>query len=400
MPLPLFAWLGIAAAGYGGKKILDAKKNMNEAKDINEQAKNLAQQTEYQINDARESTNSNLVALGKRKMEILSGSIAVFVREFSKIKNVNLQDSVGLEELRGFNPDSKDFLDMKTASFKVGEIATGGLGSVGAGALAAYGAYSAVGTLAAASTGTAISTLGGAAATNATLAWLGGGSLAAGGMGVTGGMAVLGGLVAGPALAVGGAFMAAKAEKALNDAKTNHDQARKFNQEGKNICSLLSAISKRSQQIEKLLVSLDRHFSSAVEELAGVIQHFGDDWNGYTKDEKFTVGKAAQLAKTVKVVLDTSLLRENGSLNSESEKMLEVGEETLAKIEGREAEPIARIEGSSGATGNVAYWLKTGYALLYGRDGAKQEPEKAKHWFEMAAEAGNEEAMIVLADKY
>ena len=42
-------------------------------------------------------------------------------------------------------------------------------------------AFAAVGTLASASTGTAISALGGAAATNATLAWLGGGTIAAGG---------------------------------------------------------------------------------------------------------------------------------------------------------------------------------------------------------------------------
>ena len=45
-----------------------------------------------------------------------------------------------------------------------------------------------------ASTGAAISGLTGVAATNATLAWLGGGALSAGGFGVAGGMAVLGGL--------------------------------------------------------------------------------------------------------------------------------------------------------------------------------------------------------------
>lgn len=46
----------------------------------------------------------------------------------------------------------------------------------------------------AASTGTAISTLSGAAATKATLAWFGGGSLAAGGFGVAGGGIVLAGI--------------------------------------------------------------------------------------------------------------------------------------------------------------------------------------------------------------
>ena len=48
-------------------------------------------------------------------------------------------------------------------------------GGLAAGALGAIGAYGLVGTLGAASTGTAIGTLSGAAATNAALAWFGGG---------------------------------------------------------------------------------------------------------------------------------------------------------------------------------------------------------------------------------
>ena len=65
-------------------------------------------------------------------------------------------------------------------------------GGLAAGALGAIGAYGLVGTLGAASTGTAIGTLSGAAATNAALAWFGGGSLAVGGAGIAGGTAVTG----------------------------------------------------------------------------------------------------------------------------------------------------------------------------------------------------------------
>ncbi|AVI91336.1 hypothetical protein CW753_18200 [Klebsiella pneumoniae] len=52
-------------------------------------------------------------------------------------------------------------------------------------ALGAWALVSAIGT---ASTGTAIGTLSGVAATNATLAWFGGGAVAAGGAGMSGGM--------------------------------------------------------------------------------------------------------------------------------------------------------------------------------------------------------------------
>ncbi|CAG0924267.1 unnamed protein product, partial [Notodromas monacha] len=84
------------------------------------------------------------------------------------------------------------------------KLEAGLLAGTTGGALAGFGAYSSVGLLASASTGTAISGLSGVAATNATLAWLGGGSLASGGFGMAGGMIALGGIVAGPALAIGG----------------------------------------------------------------------------------------------------------------------------------------------------------------------------------------------------
>ncbi len=68
-----------------------------------------------------------------------------------------------------------------------------------------------VASLGTASTGTAISALSGAAATKATIAWLGGGALAAGGLGIAGGTAVLG------VVAVCGAYGAKK----LYDRVTN-----------------------------------------------------------------------------------------------------------------------------------------------------------------------------------
>lgn len=65
-------------------------------------------------------------------------------------------------------------------------------GSAIGGVLAAYGAYAGVGMLASTAGGVAIAELSGVAATNATLAWLGGGALSVGGFGMVGGMAVVG----------------------------------------------------------------------------------------------------------------------------------------------------------------------------------------------------------------
>ncbi|NUW71957.1 hypothetical protein HOP38_05490 [Vibrio mediterranei] len=80
---------------------------------------------------------------------------------------------------------------------KYNSILTNGFGGL-VGGSTAIGAWSIVSIIGSASTGTAISSLSGIAATNATLAWFGGGSLAAGGAGMSGGFWVLGGIVAAP----------------------------------------------------------------------------------------------------------------------------------------------------------------------------------------------------------
>ena len=177
------------------------------------------------LENQQEDTKAAVEGLGRTKIEILSGSVNDFINNFKKIKNINLRETEGIKELKHLNMSQDDFSDLEASSFQASQVAVNGLSSVGAGALMAYGTYSAVGLLGVASTGTAIGGLSGVAATNATLAWLGGGALSAGGFGIAGGMAVLGGLVAGPALAIGGSIFASKAKTALNDAYSNRDKA-------------------------------------------------------------------------------------------------------------------------------------------------------------------------------
>ena len=95
------------------------------------------------------------------------------------------------------------YSDLRTANRNM--IATAGGTAVGA--LAGVTAMGVVSTFATASTGTAISALSGAAATNATLAWFGGGAIAAGGGGMALGAAVLTGGTAAVVMAAGAGIM-------------------------------------------------------------------------------------------------------------------------------------------------------------------------------------------------
>ena len=90
--------------------------------------------------------------------------------------------------------EKEDTLEqVQKSAFTAGVGVTGGFAITSLAPSAAMWVATTFGT---ASTGTAISALSGAAANSAALAWLGGGSIAAGGAGVTGGQALL--ALAGP----------------------------------------------------------------------------------------------------------------------------------------------------------------------------------------------------------
>lgn len=323
MPIPfLIAAAAVAAGGLGLAGAAVAKETMDEAKEVANDGKYIVRKAEEKRDSAREKADKAINTLGEKKLDILSNSINVFVDNFKQLKNVNFHNSVGLEELKDFTPDSSSLGELQRASFSAAQIGGSMTAGLAGGGIAALGAYGAVGLLATASTGTAISTLSGVAATNATLAWLGGGSLAAGGLGVAGGMAVLGGAVLGPALLIGSFVAYAKAEEALNEAKSYRAKARQFEAECENVCSLCKAVTERAEQIKGVLVKLDKMLDNGNKNMVSIIKNEGTDWNTYSEQDQKIIAGVAMTAKTLKVILDTPLMHEDGSLSKESEKVL------------------------------------------------------------------------------
>lgn len=142
-----------------------------------------------------------------------------------------------------------------------------GVGSIAGGTMA-VGAWSLVTLFGSASTGTAIAGLSGAAATNATLAWFGGGALAAGGTGIAGGMTVLGGIVAIPLVYVAARSTHKKAKK-FEDAKIKVEDAI-FDIRGRldTLPSILEQVEARQRETERLC----RKVVAKIAELKKVIQ--------------------------------------------------------------------------------------------------------------------------------
>jgi hypothetical protein len=186
----------------------------------------------------------------------------------------------------------------------------------------ALGAYGAAQTFAAASTGTAIASLSGAAATNATLAFFGGGSLAAGGLGMAGGTVILGSLVAGPALMVLGLVAGSAADKELEKARTNNAQAQEIFEQASAASLQCEAIRRRTYMLHGLLARLEARFLPLVLALEDVFNREGDDFRAYSAESKKIVTSCASVVKSIKAVLDTPMLTDDGVLTDASEQLV------------------------------------------------------------------------------
>ena len=272
MPLPLL-FIGIAAATglAGAGKTVKAVVDNTNANKINTAANEGVDNARKRLEQQRGAVAQSLEKLGEEKLQILAGTVTSFVSAFEKIKNIDFTSSVGLEELEKLHIDQKDFEELKELGNFAIQVAGGVTAGAAGGALTAIGAYGAAQTFAAASTGTAIASLSGAAATNATLAFFGGGSLAAGGLGMAGGMMVLGGLVAGPALLVMGLITGAKSQEKLDQALINKAQAEEIMEALHVASDQCSAIRRRAYLFYSLLAHLDTYLLPLVWQMEDII---------------------------------------------------------------------------------------------------------------------------------
>ena len=328
MPLPLL-FIGLAAAtgSVGLGSTIKAGIDANNARIINMSATEIVQESTDWINAQRKACGRSLTQLGEEKLYVLNSSMNEFLDAFQKIKNVDFHETEGLEELKKLHLDEQTFIEMRSMVNFASSLAGGTVAGTAGGALVAFGAYGAAQALAVASTGTAISALSGAAATNATLAFFGGGSLAAGGMGMAGGAAVLGGLVAGPALLVMGLVAGNAAKKNLDKALTNRAEAIQIASQLQTAGLQCEAIRRRTYMFYNLLARLDTYFLPLIYQMEDIIEKEGTDYRAYSTDSKKVIASCASVAVSVKAVLDTPLLTDDGLLTESSG-------ETASNIEG------------------------------------------------------------------
>lgn len=226
--------------------------------------------------EARESSSQliknvenyiNTLVNTPKEFEATFAEIKIYLDKFQDILNIQYDD----ERIQKIN----------------GSLAGAGV-AMGAG-VAAFGPTAAMGIATAfgtASTGTAISALSGAAATNAALAWLGGGALAAGGGGMLAGEALL--ALAGPVgWAIGGTALIGGA---LFANKKNKDVAEKAQKESVRILKEIAVLDAADIEINELTDLTNLHNDNLTRQLSLFTRFAPKDYQEFSQDQKYEIG--------------------------------------------------------------------------------------------------------------
>ena len=200
-------------------------------------------------------------------------------------------------KLEAIDVEIQNFEDKQIAisqSIKEAELASGStaatasLSALGV-TVATLGPTAAMGvatTFGVASTGTAISSLTGAAANSAALAWLGGGSVAAGGGGVAAGNAFL--ALAGPVgWGIAGAMLTASVGAGVVANRKNEEVAKEAIEEQKKVELLARQLKEKVIEVTELIELTEKQTEGIY--LAN-LSLTGMDYSLFTEDEKYQAG--------------------------------------------------------------------------------------------------------------
>ena len=287
MPLPLILGIGAVVAGVTGVGAgISGAVKMKGAKDTIEVAQFRHKENENRFKEEEKKTNQDMDKLGKLELEITK-SFGNFADLFEKIKN---RPTFQEYSKNGVILPKYNGEELKKVSIGAGVLlgSLGGAGMGTAGAFAASGATTAaVMALGTASTGTAISSLSGAAATNAILAALGGGSIAAGGGGMALGTAILGASTLGVGLLVGGIIFNATGGKLSEKADEAWAQMKEAEEKINKICDYLTELRNASLRYYDCLSNVNEMYQFYLFNLRQMVEVFDHcDWNEFTEKEK------------------------------------------------------------------------------------------------------------------
>ncbi|HZK04939.1 MAG TPA: hypothetical protein VFC82_03725 [Actinomycetaceae bacterium] len=307
IPLGAVLVAGVVAAGKGASDFMKAESVGKDAS-----ARHAIALAGFEVWQTRTQTLAE--SYGREQLRAQAETIGRFVAWMEA--NEQLVERLDRRAIQGIEVQIPSLPEMKFDVRQATIALRGGFGAASAAVSAQGAALWGISTFASASTGTAISGLTGAAATNATLAWLGGGSLAAGGGGIAAGTIVLNMIAVAPAALVGGLTlnilgMRQKSNAAKFSAEVNVSIGSMAKAQ-----ALLEGIQDRIRELRSILRSLVSRSEQATAVLEGV------DFDPDLHAVEFV--QALQLVTAIGEVIDTPVADpDSGQLTEESIRIVE-----------------------------------------------------------------------------
>jgi hypothetical protein len=317
----LLAGIAKVAKTATGIQGLKDRKSTKKIKESSETVYNAASE----LTEARRvALNDTIVSFGKFRLESLHETIGRFLGflndmgQKNKTKEYEILDGIGLDTK---TIDEMKSVDMSASKALTSTAITGALGAAAAMGTPAL-VTGTVGLLASASTGTAIVGLHGAAATNAILAWLGGGSLAAGGGGMAAGAAVLSGITigatAGVSILAAGMMASVHYARKLTEAKEYQKNVEIAINEMEKAWVVMDGISKRTDEMYSITKELDTRITEQLDYLEPLTIDFDTSSDYYNR----TFQRSGLFIKSMGELSQTPLLNEEGDISDETTKII------------------------------------------------------------------------------
>lgn len=347
--------------------LLEPITHKQEIQDLLDEAQSKYDSSKKRFESQKEKTTQSLEKLGKIKIDAWSTSMDSFVCEFGAFKNIEVIQT--LDTNMNFVGSSEEpaqmMLNIQTASMTASEVAKAGVAMIGTGALVGIASYGGAMMFGTASTGTAIAALSGAAKTNATLAWFGGGSIKAGGLGMAGGKLVLAGVVVAPIIAVAALITSAKSKEKLAEAKKIHAEAIDAVAKMDTITTGMQAIAKMSDNYSKFIKNFTKKFRPFIKELNRIKSSYafedGEkiDFNLLTQTEQKTLHLSWLMAQIYYHVLSTPILTESGNVSSDADNVLYASTKELKQIR----KDTFKMTGEDAQVGNLV-WAAPAHRMI------------------------------------
>lgn len=272
------------------------------------------------MDERRAVLYDDIEAFGELRLTALHETLGRFLAILEALKQHNRMKEYELLDAIDIDTDMLDAmgsLDMTVTQNLTASAVTGALGLVAVLGTPALVTAS-VGALATASTGTAIATLSGAAYSNAVLAWLGGGALAAGGGGIAAGSVVLAGITAGATAGVtvlaAGILLSTHYASKLTEAKTHQKDVALAVANLENAWLVMDGIRSRINELSAVTRELKTRLTPLLTELESRVPTF----DSTDSDDVTVFNQCGLLVKTMVELAQVPLLGDDGDLTTES----------------------------------------------------------------------------------